>query len=81
VEVIDPGALPARHSVSVAGVIVFRCRILAGQLTPNDEVTEFQWATEDEVTHLVSEAHAVRVLDALQPPPPLPFGSTTECTS
>jgi 8-oxo-dGTP diphosphatase len=130
VEVIDRGALPARHSVSVAGVIVddcgrallsrrrdnerweppggvlelaesiedglrrevreetglavepvaltgvyknmtrgiialFRCRILAGQLTPNDEVTEFQWATADEVTRMVSEAHAVRVLDAL----------------
>ena len=131
-EVIDLGALPARHSVSVAGVIVddcgrallsrrrdnqrweppggvlelaesiedglrrevreetglavgpvaltgvyknmargiialvFRCRILAGQLTPNDEVTEFHWAEADEVTHMVSEAYAVRVLDALR---------------
>jgi hypothetical protein len=86
VEAIDLGALPARHSVSVAGVIVddngrallsrrmargvialvFRCRILAGQLTANDEVTEFQWATADEVTRMVSEAYAARVLDALQ---------------
>ncbi len=131
-EAIDRGAFPARHSVSVAGVIVddngrallsrrrdnqrweapggvlelaesiedglrreireetgltvgpvvltgvyknmargiialvFRCRIVAGQLTVNDEVTEFQWATADEATRMVSEAHAVRVLDALQ---------------
>jgi 8-oxo-dGTP diphosphatase len=131
VEAIDLGALPARHSVSVAGVIVddngrallsrrrdnqcweapggvlelaesiedglrrevseetglavepvvltgvyknmargvialvFRCRILAGQLTVNDEVTEFRWATADEVTRMVSEVQAVRVLDAL----------------
>jgi len=64
---VEPVALTGVYKNMTRGIIalVFRCRILAGQLTPNDEVTEFQWATVDEVTHLVSEAYAVRVLDAL----------------
>jgi 8-oxo-dGTP diphosphatase len=64
---VEPVALTGVYKNMTRGIIalVFRCRILAGQLTPNDEVTEFQWATADQVTHLVSEAYAVRVLDAL----------------
>ena len=64
---VEPVALTGVYKNMARGVIalVFRCRILAGQLTVNDEVTEFRWATADEVTSMVSEAHAVRVLDAL----------------
>lgn len=46
--------------------LVFRCKILGGTLTTNDEVSEFRWATADEVADLVDEAFAVRVLDALE---------------
>jgi 8-oxo-dGTP diphosphatase len=64
---VEPVALTGVYKNMARGIIalVFRCRILAGQLTPNDEVTEFHWATADEVTRMVSEAYAVRVLDAL----------------
>ncbi len=64
---VEPVALTGVYKNMTRGIIalVFRCRILAGQLTPNDEVTEFQWATADEVTQMVNEAYAVRVLDAL----------------
>lgn len=64
---VEPVTLTGVYKNMARGIIalVFRCRILAGQLTPNDEVTEFHWATADEVTHMVSEAYAVRVLDAL----------------
>jgi 8-oxo-dGTP diphosphatase len=64
---VDPVALTGVYKNMTRGIIglVFRCRILAGQLTVNDEVTEFQWATADDVARIVSEAHAVRVLDAL----------------
>ena len=64
---VEPVALTGVYKNMARGIIalVFRCRILEGQLTVNDEVTEFQWATADEVTRMVSEAHAVRVLDAL----------------
>jgi 8-oxo-dGTP diphosphatase len=46
--------------------LVFRCKILGGTLTTNDEVSEFRWATTDEVSALVDEAFAIRVLDALE---------------
>jgi len=64
---VEPVALTGVYKNMTRGVIalVFRCRILAGQLTVNDEVTEFHWATADEVIRMVSEAHAVRALDAL----------------
>lgn len=64
---VEPVVLTGVYKNRARGVIalVFRCRILAGQLTVNDEVTEFRWATADEVTRMVSEAHAVRILDAL----------------
>jgi 8-oxo-dGTP diphosphatase len=45
--------------------LVFQCQILGGELTTNDEVSEFRWAASDEVTSLVDEAFAIRVLDAL----------------
>jgi 8-oxo-dGTP diphosphatase len=46
--------------------LVFRCDVLGGHLTTNDEVTGFQWATPDEVKEMTDEAYAVRVLDALE---------------
>ena len=45
--------------------LVFRCKIIGGQLTTNNEVTEFHWASADEVPAMTSEAYAVRMLDAL----------------
>jgi 8-oxo-dGTP diphosphatase len=45
--------------------LVFRCLVTSGQLTLNDEVSEFRWATADEVTSTVDEAFAVRITDAL----------------
>jgi hypothetical protein len=44
---------------------VFRCRILGGHLTINDEVSGFQWAMPEEVKTMADEAFAIRVLDAL----------------
>jgi len=46
--------------------LVFRCKILGGTLATNDEVSEFRWATAGEVSALVDEAFAIRVLDALE---------------
>jgi 8-oxo-dGTP diphosphatase len=64
---VQPLALTGVYKNMNRGIValVFRCRVLGGELTPNDEVSGFQWATAHEVTGFVDEAYAVRVLDAL----------------
>lgn len=44
--------------------LVFRCQATGGQLRTNDEATAFRWATPDEIPELMTEAYAIRVLDA-----------------
>jgi 8-oxo-dGTP diphosphatase len=51
--------------------LVFRCSVISGEPVTTDEAAALRWVTRDEVGHLVDEAYAVRVLDALdcaQPP-------------
>lgn len=65
---VQPVALTGVYKNMSRGIValVFRCRVLGGQLTPNEEVSGFQWTTAEEVTNIVDEAYAVRVLDALR---------------
>lgn len=65
---VEPVALTGVYKNMVRGIValVFRCKATGGSLTTNDEVTEFRWVTPDEVSDMVTEAFAVRVLDALQ---------------
>ena len=67
---VEPIALTGVYKNMKRGVVtlVFRCRATAGQLTLNDEVSDFQWATPGEVAATVGEAYAVRVTDALAGP-------------
>jgi 8-oxo-dGTP diphosphatase len=64
---VQPVALTGVYKNMKRGIValVFRCRIVDGHLMPNDEVSGFQWLSVDEVTNMVDEAYAVRVLDAL----------------
>jgi ADP-ribose pyrophosphatase YjhB (NUDIX family) len=71
--VVEPMALTGVYKNMRRGIValVFRCRVIGGELTTNEEVCAFRWATRDEVRSFLSEAYAVRVLDALdqaQPP-------------
>lgn len=70
---VDPVALTGVYKNMARGIValVFRCNVLDGRLTINDEVSDFQWATPEEVKAITNEAFAVRVLDALceQPVP------------
>jgi len=43
------------------------CKVTGGQLTTNDEVTAFRWASQSDVERLMTEAYAIRILDALPP--------------
>ncbi|SDR05573.1 NUDIX hydrolase [Thermostaphylospora chromogena] len=64
---VEPVALTGVYKNMARGIValVFRCRPTGGQLAINDEVKRFHWATPDEVPRMVTEAFAVRVLDAL----------------
>lgn len=44
--------------------LVFRCRAIGGHLTENPEVSDFRWVSESDTGEIMSEAYAVRILDA-----------------
>jgi len=50
-----------RHIVA----LVFRCALTDGELVENPEVTAFRWVTAGDLPHLMDEAYAIRILDAL----------------
>lgn len=64
---VEPAALTGVYKNMNLGVVnlVFRCTVLGGRLTENDEVIAFRWASEADTRELAVEAHAARVLDAL----------------
>ncbi len=70
---VEPAGLTGVYKNMARGIValVFRCQVIGGHLTLNDEVSGFQWATPEEVKAIADEAFAVRVLDALanQPVP------------
>ncbi|MCT9931872.1 NUDIX hydrolase [Planotetraspora sp. A-T 1434] len=65
---VEPVTLTGVYKNMARGIValVFRCRSIGGELTYNDEVTAFRWVPPADVPNMVSEAFAVRVLDALQ---------------
>jgi 8-oxo-dGTP diphosphatase len=66
---VEPTALTGVYKNMSRGIIalVFRCRAVGGELTKNAEVTGFRWVRESDVSSIMSEAYAVRILDAFQP--------------
>ena len=65
---IEPDTLTGVYKNMNRGIIalVFRCKVTGGELTANDEVTNFRWADESNIRQLASQAYAVRILDALR---------------
>jgi 8-oxo-dGTP diphosphatase len=45
--------------------LAFRCALIGGQATLNDEATEVNWFTSDEIAARLAEPYAVRITDAL----------------
>jgi 8-oxo-dGTP diphosphatase len=64
---IEPGTLSGIYKNINRGIIalVFRSKVTGGQLATNNEVAAFRWADEATIRQLVSDAFAVRLLDAL----------------
>ncbi len=66
---VEPIALTGIYKNMSRGIIalVFRCRAVGGELTENEEVAGFRWVQEEDVRSIMSEAYAVRILDAFRP--------------
>jgi ADP-ribose pyrophosphatase YjhB (NUDIX family) len=64
--IVEPIALTGVYKNLSRGIValVFRCRAISGTLRENEEVTAFQWVRKSGINALMSEAYAVRVLDA-----------------
>ncbi len=65
---VEPGALTGVYKNMPRDIIalVFRCKATTGELRTNSEVAAFRWASKDEIANTISEAFAVRVLDAFE---------------
>lgn len=65
---VEPVALTGVYKNMTRAIIgiVFRCKITGGALTTNNEATAFHWATDAEAAEMMTEAFAIRVLDALR---------------
>jgi 8-oxo-dGTP diphosphatase len=64
--IVEPVALTGVYKNMNRGIValVFRCRLIGGSLTENSEVAGFRWIRESDVSSIMSEAYAIRILDA-----------------
>jgi 8-oxo-dGTP diphosphatase len=65
---IEPIALTGVYKNMTRGIValVFRCKITGGHLCTNNEVAEFRWASDIEISQIVTQAFAMRITDALR---------------
>jgi 8-oxo-dGTP diphosphatase len=66
---VEPITLTGIYKNLSGGIValVFLCKVTGGRLTTNEEVAAFRWASQSDVSSLMTEAYSVRVLDALRP--------------
>ncbi len=64
---IEPERLTGVYKNMARGIValVFRARPTGGTLQPTGEAGAFRWVTPTELSELLDEAYAVRLLDAL----------------
>lgn len=69
---VEPESLTGIYKNMARGIVAltFRCRVVSGTEQLSDETTAVEWITTDEVRERMSEAHGVRLLDALSGPWP-----------
>jgi 8-oxo-dGTP diphosphatase len=68
---VEPQALSGVYKNMRLGIValVFRCRITGGEPRPTREAEQVSWLSPDEISNLMDEAYATRLLDALRPGP------------
>ena len=64
---LGPTTLTGVYKNMARGILalVFRCESFDGDPAASEEAVEVRWLTPDEVPQLMTEAYAIRVLDAL----------------
>jgi ADP-ribose pyrophosphatase YjhB (NUDIX family) len=67
---VEPETLTGVYQNLPRGIVafVFRCRPVGGQLQTTDESSEVRWLKTDEIAGFMSEAFAIRLLDAARTP-------------
>jgi ADP-ribose pyrophosphatase YjhB (NUDIX family) len=68
---VEPQSLSGVYKNMRRGIValVFRCQIIGGEPRPSREAEQVSWLRPDEISNLMDEAYATRLLDALQPGP------------
>jgi 8-oxo-dGTP diphosphatase len=68
---VEPQALSGVYKNMRRGIValVFRCRIIGGEPRLTREAEQVSWLSPDEISNLMDEAYATRLLDALRPGP------------
>ncbi len=71
--VVEPEQLTGVYKNMNRGIValVFRCTVTGGTLRTSDETRALAWLTPAEVRERMTEAYAVRLLDALNPDAPI----------
>ena len=70
--IVEPEALTGVYKNMRRGILalVFRCRVVDGQVGASAEAAKVAWLSAEEVAERMDEAYATRLLDALRPGPP-----------
>ena len=70
--IVEPEALTGVYKNMRRGIValVFRCRVVDGQVGASAEAAKVAWLSAEEVVERMDEAYAMRLLDALRPGPP-----------
>ena len=69
---VEPEALTGVYKNMRRGIValVFRCRVVDGQVGVSAEAAKVAWLSAEEVAERMDEAYAMRLLDALRTGPP-----------
>jgi 8-oxo-dGTP diphosphatase len=65
--VVEPEQLTGVYKNMKRSIVslVFRCRQIGGSPHPTAEATDVAWLDRDEISHYMTEAFAIRLIDAL----------------
>ena len=64
---VEPEKLTGVYKNMKRGIdsLVFRCRHVGGTPHPTDEATDIAWLDRDEISRYMTQAFAIRLIDAL----------------